>query len=393
MTATVPAPDLQAAWRDGAAALREGRAAEALSLFQRIVDAGEANASVWVAISRAHRAAGDVPAERAALEAALAAETRSGLAILAMADHFQVQADARAASSYYATFVRLAEGGLLEPMLRSELPRAQARLAEYAQAYGGHLDQALASHGLDAPGHHRMRRALDLLLGRSQLYVQEPKFFYFPELPNVEYAEREAFPWLDAIEAATDAIRDELKHILAEDSAFSPYVEAEADRPFFDNHGMLGNPDWSAFYLWKNGEPVPENLARCPKTMAALGEAPLCRIPGRTPSILFSLLRPGAHIPPHHGFMNARYICHLPLIVPDGCAMRVGSQTREWTEGRACVFDDSIEHEAWNRNADHLRVVLIFDVWRPELTQDEREFVGGMLQAVDAYGAGPAAED
>jgi len=106
------------------------------------------------------------------------------------------------------------------------------------------------------------------------------------------------------------------------------------------------------------------------------------------PSILFSLLRPGAHITPHHGFTNARYICHLPLIVPEGCAMRVGSETRAWTEGRACVFDDSIEHEAWNRNPDKLRVVMIFDVWRPELSEAEQRLVSTMLQAVDAYGGG-----
>ena len=115
--------------------------------------------------------------------------------------------------------------------------------------------------------------------------------------------------------------------------------------------------------------------------------------PGRTPSILFSLLRPGAHIRPHHGFTNARYICHLPLIVPDDCAMRVGSDTRSWTEGQACVFDDSIEHEAWNRNADKLRVVMIFDVWRPELSEAERGMVSTMLQAVDAYGGLPATDD
>ncbi|MCR5877476.1 aspartyl/asparaginyl beta-hydroxylase domain-containing protein [Phenylobacterium sp. J367] len=151
---------------------------------------------------------------------------------------------------------------------------------------------------------------------------------------------------------------------------------------------MLGNPSWSAFYLWKAGAPVPENVARFPKTMAALEDAPLCRIPGRTPSILFSLLRPGAHIAPHHGFMNARYICHLPLIVPEGCAMRVGGETRAWDEGRACVFDDSIEHEAWNRNPDKLRVVMIFDIWRPELSAEERELVGSVLQAVDSFGGG-----
>jgi aspartate beta-hydroxylase len=150
---------------------------------------------------------------------------------------------------------------------------------------------------------------------------------------------------------------------------------------------MLGNPSWSAFYLWKGGSPVAANIARCPATAAALEAAPLCRIPGRTPSILFSLLRPGAHIAPHHGFSNTRYICHLPLIVPEGCAMRVGSETRSWVEGRACAFDDTIEHEAWNRHPDRLRVVLIFDVWRPELSELERELVSQTLQAVDAFGA------
>ncbi|RYF97172.1 MAG: aspartyl/asparaginyl beta-hydroxylase domain-containing protein, partial [Caulobacteraceae bacterium] len=91
-------------------------------------------------------------------------------------------------------------------------------------------------------------------------------------------------------------------------------------------------------------------------------------------------------------FMNARYICHLPLIVPAGCAMRVGSETRAWSEGRACVFDDSIEHEAWNRNPDHLRVVMIFDIWRPELTAAEQDMISTVLQAVDAYGMGAAAD-
>jgi len=258
--------------------------------------------------------------------------------------------------------------------------------ARYAADYETQLRRQLSRHHLDAPPAHRMRRALDLMLGKSEIYLQQPKSFYFPELPNIEYADRAAFPWLDRVEAATDAIRAELLKVLEEDGAFSPYVEAEPNRPSFNDNGMIGNPDWSAFYLWKAGTPVAENIARCPATMAALAEAPLCRIPGRTPSILFSLLRPGMHIAPHHGFMNARYICHLPLIVPEGCAMRVGSQTRAWTEGRACLFDDSIEHEAWNKHPDRLRVVMIFDVWRPELSAAERDFVSSILQAVDGYG-------
>jgi aspartyl/asparaginyl beta-hydroxylase (cupin superfamily) len=120
--------------------------------------------------------------------------------------------------------------------------------------------------------------------------------------------------------------------------------------------------------------------------MKALEGAPLSRAKGRMPSILFSLLRPGARIPPHTGVVNARLICHLPLIVPEGCGLRVGNEVREWVEGKAFVFDDTMEHEAWNQSSQ-LRVVLLFDVWRPELSDDERKLVAAMLEAIDDYGA------
>jgi aspartyl/asparaginyl beta-hydroxylase (cupin superfamily) len=380
--------DLQAAWREGARAIREGRVSDALAFFQQIIAAGQATSPVWIGAAMAHQALGDSTSERQALQQVLALDPRDLRALLMMADSHEKAGDARAADSYFNAFAKLAEA-TGDPSLKPEIARAQRMMAQFSAGYDAHLRRALRGHGLEQPSGHRMRRSLDLLLGRSEIYLQQPRHFYFPELPNIQYAEREAFPWLDRVEAATDDIRAELLRILEEDSAFSPYVEAEPNRPVFNDSGMVGNPDWSAFYLWKAGAPVPENVARCPATMAALAEAPLCQIPGRTPSIHFSLLRPGMHIAPHHGFMNARYICHLPLIVPEGCAMRVGSETRAWVEGKACVFDDSIEHEAWNKNPDHLRVVLIFDIWRPELTAPERDFVSSILQAVDAYGTTP----
>jgi aspartyl/asparaginyl beta-hydroxylase (cupin superfamily) len=334
---------------------------------------------------------GDRTGERAALVEVLRFDPRDLRALLMLADNYAAADDARAAEAYYTAFVKLAEA-TGDPAMRADLARAQAARQRYLAAYEAHLQAALQRHPLDRPVGRRMRRSLDLMVGRSELYLQQPRHFYFPELPNVEYADRGQFPWLDRVEAATDDIRAELRQVLEEDAAFAPYVEAEPNRPSFDDKGLVGNPDWSAFYLWKGGSPVPENLARCPATAAALAEAPLCRIPGRTPSIHFSLLRPGMHIQPHHGFMNARFICHLPLIVPPGCAMRVGSETREWVEGKACVFDDSVEHEAWNRNPDRLRVVLIFDIWRPELSAEERDFVSACLQAVDTYGASPGGD-
>jgi hypothetical protein len=125
-------------------------------------------------------------------------------------------------------------------------------------------------------------------------------------------------------------------------------------------------------YLWKNGSPVPGNAERCPRILHALRNAPLARVPNRSPSILFSLLEPGAHIPPHNGLVNTRLICHLPLVVPGPNRFRVGNEVRPWVEGRAWAFDDTIEHEAWN-DSDRTRVILLFDIWRPELTDEERQ--------------------
>jgi aspartyl/asparaginyl beta-hydroxylase (cupin superfamily) len=94
-------------------------------------------------------------------------------------------------------------------------------------------------------------------------------------------------------------------------------------------------------------------------------------IPGWGPTVMFSLLKAGARIAPHTGMFNTRLVCHLPLIVPSGCFFRVGNEVREWREGKLFIFDDTIEHEAWNDSGED-RVVLIFDIWRPELSTQER---------------------
>jgi aspartyl/asparaginyl beta-hydroxylase (cupin superfamily) len=100
------------------------------------------------------------------------------------------------------------------------------------------------------------------------------------------------------------------------------------------------------------------------------------------------LLRPRKRIPPHTGVTNTRAIVHLPLIVPPGCGFRVGGETREWHEGKAFAFDDTIEHEAWN-DSDALRVILILDVWNPHMTEREKELLAEFYQVGDRSGLYP----
>lgn len=329
---------------------------------------------------------------RAAIEAAdraLAADPRDLRALIAKGDALGGLGDSRAAASFYSSALRAAgDGKGLAPAVMADLRRAQAAVQAQAQRFEAHLAASLAGAGFDAAvSSERFALSLDLMAGRKRLYQQEPRFYLFPGLPQVQFQPRETLPWLASVEAAAGDIRAELDALLAEPDLFRPYVEPRADRPNRDGMGLASNADWSALFLWKDGEEQPEIARRCPRTMAALAGVPLCRVPGRTPSILFSKLKAGARIPPHHGLINTRLICHLPLIAPPGSRFRVGNDAREWREGQAWAFDDTIEHEAANDSGED-RTILIFDVWKPEMSEEERGLVSALFQAVDGYGVG-----
>jgi aspartyl/asparaginyl beta-hydroxylase (cupin superfamily) len=389
MTSIAPA-DLDVVVRDGWDALRRGDAQAARVLFERATAGRPGEANAWYGLAFAHRLLGAVDAHLLALDRALAVAPNHILALMMKAEHFAAIGDGRSAHAFYDAAVRRAPPpASLPPDVRAALSRADQERGRLAKQFETSLLDTLRNAGVEpARATGRGARALELLLGRSQVFLQSPTALYFPELAHRQFFERGEFEWIAQLEARTSEIREELLGVLADDAAaFSPYISSDSSRPPTDMAGLLDNPRWSAFYLYKGGEVVAGAADRCPRTMAALEGVPLSSVPGRTPSVLFSLLRPRSHIPPHTGQMNTRLICHLPLIVPTGCALRVGSETRTWKEGETLIFDDSIEHEAWNRS-DRLRVVLLFEVWRPELSQEERELVAAMLSAVPNYDNG-----
>ncbi|HVL79536.1 MAG TPA: aspartyl/asparaginyl beta-hydroxylase domain-containing protein [Sphingomicrobium sp.] len=312
--------------------------------------------------------------------------------LIARGDDYARNGDARAAVSFYQLALASArQSRSVDAHGMQQLQRAQAYVQARAQDFQQSLSRAI--DGIEPAGTHakaRLRHSLDMLNGTREIFAQQPSVFYYPYLAQRQFFEREEFEWAEALEAETPAIKAELVELLRQGAQFRPYIEAEKDRPGRDFHGLLDDPSWSAFYLWKDGKVVEENAARCPRTMAALEKVPLSNVGSRTPSVLFSLLTPGAHIPPHHGMLNSRLICHLPLIVPPGCWLRVGNETRNWEEGRLLIFDDSIQHEARNPSAE-TRVILLFDVWRPELGDDERRGISAIFDAIDRFAPLPDA--
>jgi aspartate beta-hydroxylase len=381
---SIPAAELQRLADKGLQQLRAGEAAAARTSFEQLLAAGVQDASLQVSLAYACEGMGDLAAAQAAADGALLLDPQDLRALKIKADCLRRAGSERALAYYHAVLRAAQQMQIQSPATQALVQQAQVAVNAYANHFESQLRADLAKvahlHGAPSP---RFSQSVDLLCGNKQLYLPAPRLYLYPELPAVQFFGRAQFPWLAKLEAATHDIRSELQKVLAQPKAFTPYVQSDHSRPQLKRGGMLDNPDWSAYYLWKDGAPVAGQVEHFPKTMAALAEVPLARTPGRSPSILFSLLRPGAHIPAHHGFINTRLIVHLPLIVPLGCSFRVGNETREWIEGRAWLFDDTIEHEAWNRS-QQTRVILLFEVWRPELTASEIEHVNALFQAIEA---------
>jgi aspartyl/asparaginyl beta-hydroxylase (cupin superfamily) len=268
-----------------------------------------------------------------------------------------------------------------------------AQIVRHAKQYVGErqreladtIDRALTDELAHAStrDQRRMRAAADAWLGRRRIYANHCEGLHYPFLPADEFFDAEHFPWLGELEAATKTIVAELNAILSDpEPGLTPYISLPAGVPVNKWTGLNQSLDWGAFHLWKEGERFDEACARAPSTAALVESLPICRIAGKAPNVFFSILKAGSHIPAHTGVTNVRSVVHLPLIVPEGCAFRVGGETRSWVEGRAFVFDDTIEHEAWNRS-ERDRAILIIDVWNPHLSEDERAMVCELYQAAN----------
>lgn len=375
-------------------AFKQGDAKQARELLQQTVVIDATQPLLWLNLALTCRALRDAEQELAALNKALALDAYFFLALLQKATLLERRGKTRQAASVFRAFLACVPPHAQQPLpLQAAVVHAQKAVAANDQTLQRHLNERLAQSANEPS--QRFAQCMDVLLGKAKVYTQQPTFMHFPQLPAIQFYERSDFPWLDAVEAAADRIREELLNLLRHDrEAFLPYVAHAEGAPLNQWRELNHSRRWGAFHLWRDGRRVEAHLARCPATAAVLEQVPRVRVHGQAPNAFFSLLEPHTHIPPHTGVTNTRLVVHLPLVVPDGCRFRVGSETRTWQAGRAWVFDDTIEHEAWNDSAEP-RAILIFDIWNPYLTTQEREQVrivteafGEFYQGEPPYSAG-----
>jgi len=369
----------QALLEHGLAALGVRDYPRAAALLNEIAAALPSAAMPWLALANAEQGCGRFDAAEAALDRQLSLHMRDVGALLFKAQLRERDGDERAASSFYrAALNQIAFDGHLLPSLRPLHDHAHAYLAATDARFTEYL---LAQIGGDpSPA---IRESIGLLTGQREIDLQRPSVFYYPGLAQRRFFDSSEFRWLEPMLAMLPAMQAELAAMRAGEDRFTPYVVATPDRPAPANP-LLNDPAWGTLHFWKSGEVVADNAAACPATLAALGHAPMPQIPGRSPNAHWSRLKPGTHIAPHHGMLNTRLICHIPILTAPACTLRVGSETREWRDGVPLIFDDSIEHEARNAGPAE-RVVLLFEIWRPEIDAADRAALSKIFASINAY--------
>ena len=380
----IPDPEDRAAHFEAEADRAAGRgdAAAARALLEQAVEVDPGRGESWLKLAAMCRAQGDLAAALAAVSGALKLDPLGFVPLLLKASLLERSGrEAEAGETYGYALAQAPE--TVPPHLEATVAHARRRHDAHVAASGARLARAADALDLSEPEQRRLARFRTNVLRKTRPYHSEPTHFHYPGLAEREFHDRDAFPWLAGLEAATAEITEDFHRVMAAERAeLVPYIQYPDDAPLRQWAALNKNRAWTAIHLVQNGAAIEANARHCPAVMALLGGLAQPDIPRRGPNAMFSLLAPGAHIPPHTGVANTRLVCHLPLIVPPGCWFRCGDDRRDWEVGKAWVFDDTIEHEAAN-TSDALRVILIVDTWHPGLSPAEREAVAAVMAATD----------
>jgi aspartyl/asparaginyl beta-hydroxylase (cupin superfamily) len=372
---------------DADRAAASGDIGTAQKLLQQAAAAAPTDSQLHLKLAAVSKAAGRPREALAAVHQALTQRPLDFVALVLRATLLEALGEPEAGEAWGNALAQRPDGELSGPLAAAVAQGEQRRDAWVAEREA-RMTAGMASveEQANAEERERMARFRTNVLRRTRHYHSEPTEFHYPGLAEREFHPRRLFPWIAQLEAETDAIAAELQAVMAAERAeLVPYIQYDDHEPLNQWRALNKSSDWTAIHLFQNGRRIEANAVHCPRTMALLASIDQPSISGAGPNAMYSLLAPDTAIPAHVGVNNSRLVCHLPLIVPDGCWFRVGAETRHWHRGEAFVFDDTIEHEAENPS-DQLRVVFIFDVWHPDLSAVERAAVTALVESEGSAG-------
>jgi hypothetical protein len=392
---TMGASDRSAAIKDAAtrnkAAMRAMAAGDLIGAEAALIQAvGVAREYLpaWLNLAAVRRQRNDLDGAFTAIQQALTLDGRNFAALLMSADMLEREGrTVPAALAYGAALANAPPDESVDAATLRAIQRGREVHGAYTRQLGEHIHSTIAAAESDCTVAERRRvdSFIKMTLRVQPRYQQSPSEYYYPGLAPIEFFDRSEFPWMEEFEAQTDAIRAELANALRENEGdFKPYIHYGEHMPLDQWRELNNSPRWTSYEFYREGKPIADRCQRAPATMRAVRSLPQADVPLRSPVAMYSALQPRTRIPPHTGVANFRLVVHLPLVIPPGCGFRVGSETREWRIGESWVFDDTIEHEAWN-DSDEPRYILICDIWNPRLSPQERTAIAGVIAATDVF--------
>ena len=377
-----PEPDLHSRMAEADRALAGGNPAESRALLEAAALSNPQVPAFWQRLATVQRLTGAPRLALASIDRGLALAPLDFVGLLMRAGLLDMLGDGGTGEAYGRALAQRRPAPL-PPSLGPVIARAEAAWHEHQAGLEARLGRALEQAGGDLTPNERARatRLASNISRRTRSYHSEATHYQYPGLRELEFHDRDAFPWLADLETQTGMITHEMEQAAAATSAeLVPYVQYAENEPLAQWKDLNFNRDWTAIHLIDRGRVVEANAALCPGTMALLEGYPQPWIEGCGANAMFSLLAPQTVIPAHVGVANFRLLCHLPLVIPGRCWFRVGGELRQWERGTGWIFDDSIEHEAANET-DLLRVIMIFDLWHPDLSPAEQSAIRAMVAA------------
>lgn len=374
----------------GVAAMRAGRWSDADGLLRRAAMSSPPDATLEFHLGRVAEMCGDLRGAQTRYGNACGIDPSQRVARLHLGSVLERLGDRAQADLHYARSIREAQlagewldAGSTPGSLRSLVEHASRSVKASARVrYHALLKPLAERYGKGSLG--RVERCVRMLLNDEPAARPDPRqaptFLFFPDLPPSPYLSRELFPWIADLEAGTSLVREEFEAVRGSGADHEKVFGSDE----LERENLRGGdqpPNWTGYYFYRHGERREASRLGCPVTAEALERVSLCRVRGHAPEVLFSVFSPGTHLLPHRGVTNTRVVAHLPLMVPPDCALSVAGEVHRWVEGEVVIFDDTYEHEAWNRSA-LTRVVLILDVWNPYLTEVERLAVADLVAAI-----------
>jgi hypothetical protein len=249
--------------------------------------------------------------------------------------------------------------------------------------YQAWLEAQNARYGADEMV--RVAKCLRMYLGLEPTVLaderQRPRFLYFPDLPVHPVFPRDSLPFAGWYEAQTEALAREMARV-RDGAGVQPFhYDVSSDQ----QAALTAGGAWDAYFFFDEGERIDAHHDACPETSAVLAKLPLDHVRDHGPEVCFSIMRPGAHILPHRGVTNTRAVLHLGLDIPEGCALHLpGVLVQTWEPGKCFAFDDTFEHEAWNKS-DTTRAILLGDIWNPFLRDAEKAAIADLVAQIGDF--------